>query len=70
MDRNKLDITVNCRKHTMREEKFTFEYVLQNGNWFPLPTGLCDSCTDCETCKRCVDAVLTQARQEKPPFLE
>ena len=69
MNRNKLDITVKCRKHIMAEEKFTFEYILRNKEWFPLPTGMCDACTDCKECKLCIDEVLTQAQNARPPFL-
>lgn len=69
MNRNKLDITVMCNKHTMREEKFTFEYVYHNEEWLPIMTGSCDNCTNCNICRDCLSAVIAKAQQEKPPFL-
>lgn len=55
---------------TGRTEAIYVRYIRHENRWLPLLPNVCENGNGSMTCKKCIAAVVKQALEYEPPFLQ
>lgn len=67
---NKVDFIVKCRMYPANKETISVYYIKNGNDWVPMPPSICDNGCGSKECRYCIDAVISQAAAEVPPYLK